>query len=64
MAPDLTHMALRRGIATNALANDKANFAAWVTHTQSLKPEAAMPNMAQFSGEELQALVAYLQQLR
>jgi cytochrome c oxidase subunit 2 len=64
VAPDLTHMALRKGIAANALANDKANLAAWVTHAQSLKPEVAMPNITQFSGEELQAIVAYLQQLR
>src|SRR5262249_44029506 len=26
VAPDLTHLALRRGIAANALANDKANL--------------------------------------
>jgi cytochrome c oxidase subunit 2 len=64
VAPDLTHMALRQGIAANALANDKANLAAWVTHAQSLKPGAQMPNVTQFSGEELQALLAYLQQLR
>jgi cytochrome c oxidase subunit 2 len=64
VAPDLTHMALRRGLAANALANDKANLAAWVTHAQSLKPGSAMPNVTQFSGEELQAIVAYLQQLR
>jgi cytochrome c1 len=64
VAPDLTHLALRQGIAANALANNKANLAAWVTHAQSLKPEVAMPNVTQFSGEELQAIVAYLQQLR
>jgi cytochrome c oxidase subunit II len=64
VAPDLTHLALRRGIAANSLANDQANLAAWATHAQSLKPGSAMPNVTQFSGEELQALVAYLRQLR
>ena len=64
MAPDLTHMALHRGIAANALANDKANLAAWAPHAQSLKPGTAMPNVTQFSGEELQELVACLQRLR
>jgi cytochrome c oxidase subunit II len=64
VAPDLTHLASRRGIAANALENNKANISAWVTHAQSLKPSSMMPNVTQFSGEELQALVAYLQQLR
>jgi len=64
VAPDLTHLASRRGIAANALENDKANISAWVTHAQALKPASMMPNVTQFSGDELQALVAYLQQLR
>jgi cytochrome c oxidase subunit II len=64
VAPDLTHLASRRGIAANALENNKANISAWVTHAQALKPSSLMPNVTQFSGEELQALVAYLQQLR
>lgn len=64
VAPDLTHLALRRGLAANTLVNDKANLMAWVTHAQALKPAVMMPNVTQFSGDELQALVAYLQQLR
>jgi cytochrome c oxidase subunit 2 len=64
VAPDLTHLASRRGIAANALENNKANISAWVTHAQALKPSSMMPNVTQFSGDELQALVAYLQQLR
>jgi cytochrome c oxidase subunit 2 len=64
VAPDLTHLASRRGIAANALENNKANISAWVTHAQSLKPSSMMPNVTQFSGDELQSLVAYLQQLR
>jgi cytochrome c oxidase subunit II len=64
VAPDLTHLASRRGLAANSLANDKANLAAWVTHAQGLKPGAKMPNVMQFSGEELQDLISYLAQLR
>jgi cytochrome c1 len=37
---------------------------AWVTHAQSLKPDAMMPDLTQFRGEELRDLTAYLQQLR
>jgi cytochrome c oxidase subunit 2 len=64
VAPDLTHLASRRGLAANMLSNDNANLAAWVTHAQGLKPGARMPNVMQFSGEELQYLVSYLAQLR
>ena len=64
VGPDLTHFASRRGIAANALENNEANLAAWVTHAQSLKPEAEMPNITQFKGAELRAIVAYLRELR
>jgi cytochrome c oxidase subunit II len=64
VAPDLTHLASRRGLAANTLTNDKANLAAWVTHAQGLKPGARMPIVMQFSGEELQYLVSYLSMLR
>jgi cytochrome c oxidase subunit 2 len=64
VGPDLTHLASRRGIAANSLPNDTAHLAAWVTHAQAFKPGAQMPNVTQFTGEELRALVAYLQQLR
>jgi cytochrome c oxidase subunit 2 len=64
VAPDLTHLAGRLGIAANSLENNKANLSAWVTHAQSLKPSSLMPNVTQFSGDELRALIAYLQQLR
>lgn len=64
VAPDLTHIASRQGLAANTFPNDRADLAAWVTHAQSMKPEAAMPNITQFNGVELGALVAYLRQLK
>ncbi len=64
VAPDLTHIASRQYIAANSYANNDANLEAWVTHAQSLKPEAAMPNLTQFTGEQLRELVAYLRQLK
>lgn len=63
VAPDLTHLASRRRLAANVLENNEANLMAWITHAQSLKPEALMPNVTQFTGEELQAITAYLRQL-
>ncbi|HEY7496340.1 MAG TPA: cytochrome c oxidase subunit II [Candidatus Tectomicrobia bacterium] len=64
VGPDLTHLASRHRIAANSLPNDTAHLTAWVIHAQSFKPGAQMPNVTQFTGEELRALVVYLQQLQ
>jgi cytochrome c oxidase subunit II len=62
--PDLTHVASRLYIAGGTLNNDTANLEAWVTHAQSLKPGAQMPDLTQFTGVQLSALAAYLQSLK
>lgn len=64
VAPDLTHIGSRQMIAANSYQNNDAYLEAWVTHAQSLKPEAQMPDLTQFSGEQLNDLVAYLRQLQ
>jgi cytochrome c oxidase subunit 2 len=64
VAPDLTHIASRRLIAADSFPNNDAYLEAWVTHAQSLKPEAQMPNFTQFTGVQLRDLVAYLRQLQ
>jgi cytochrome c oxidase subunit 2 len=64
VAPDLTHIAGREGLGANTLVNNTANLEAWLTHAQSLKPGVKMPDLTEFTGEDLRSLVAYLQQLR
>lgn len=64
VAPDLTHIASRRLIAANSFPNNTAYLEAWITHAQSLKPGAQMPDLTQFSGVQLRQLVAFLQQLK
>lgn len=64
VGPDLTHLASRTTIAGGMLPNDTADLEAWVTHAQSLKPGTPMPNVPEFSGANLRALVAYLQTLK
>lgn len=64
VAPDLTHLASREYIAANSYPNNIAYLEAWITHAQSLKPECQMPNLTQFSGTQLQDLVAFLSQLK
>ena len=64
VAPDLTHIGSREMIAANVYRNNDAYLEAWITHAQSLKPGAEMPNLTQFNGEQLTDLVAYLRQLQ
>lgn len=64
LGPDLTHLASRQMIAAGTLPNNRANLQAWVTSAQTLKPRALMPNVPLFNGEELNALVTYLETLR
>ena len=64
VAPDLTHIGSRKMIASDLYENNDGYLEAWITHAQSLKPDCLMPNITQFSGEQLQQLVAYLRQLQ
>lgn len=64
VAPDLTHIGSRSFIAAGSYQNNDAYLTAWITHAQSLKPEAQMPDLTQFSGEQLHDLVTYLRQLQ
>lgn len=64
VAPDLTHIGSRQMIAANVYRNNDAYLEAWITHAQSLKPGAQMPDLTQFNGEQLTDLVAYLRQLQ
>ena len=64
VGPDLTHVGSRRRIAGNALANNTGNLAGWITHAQTIKPYAKMPNLSVFTGAELRDVVTYLQTLR
>ena len=64
VGPDLTHFGSRKALAANSFENNPANLEAWITHAQSLKPAAAMPDITEFNGHDLQAVTAYLRNLR
>lgn len=64
VAPDLTHIGSRMMIASDVYPNNDAYLEAWITHAQSLKPDCLMPNLPDFTGEQLTDLVAYLRQLK
>jgi cytochrome c oxidase subunit 2 len=62
-APDLTHVASRERLAAGRIANTPSELAAWIADPQRIKPGANMPAHP-ISGDDLQALVAYLGTLK
>lgn len=62
VGPDLTHLASRRTLGAGTLPNTRGNLAGWILNPQSIKPGNTMPPTA-LSGEDLQALLAYLESL-
>jgi cytochrome c oxidase subunit II len=63
IGPDLTHFASRRTIASGTLANTRGNLAGWILNPQTIKPGTRMPPN-QFSPDDLQALLTYLESLK
>lgn len=63
VGPDLTHIASRLTLAAGSLENNPGNMGGWIMDPQSLKPGVLMPP-TDLTGEELQALLAYLDTLR
>jgi cytochrome c oxidase subunit 2 len=64
VGPDLTHFASRAELAAASYPNTRAYLEAWATHAQSLKPGAQMPDISDFSGDELQSLSHFLEGLK
>ncbi|MGH7869884.1 MAG: c-type cytochrome, partial [Candidatus Dormibacteraceae bacterium] len=62
--PDLTHIGSRLYLASNVYPNNDAYLAAWITHAQSLKPGALMPDLPDYTGKQLLDRVAFLRQLK
>jgi cytochrome c oxidase subunit 2 len=63
LGPDLTHLAARSTLGSAILPNTRENLARLITDPQSVKPGVSMPPTA-LSGEELDDLLDYLQQLK
>jgi cytochrome c oxidase subunit 2 len=61
--PDLTHVASRRTIGAGLFDTTRGSLAAWIADPQTLKPGNNMP-MVPLSADELQAVSAYLANLR
>jgi cytochrome c oxidase subunit II len=63
IGPDLTHLASRQTIAAGTLPNTRGNLAGWILNPQAIKPGTRMPPN-QFSPDDLQALLTYLETLK
>lgn len=64
LGPDLTHVGSRVSIGAGILPNNAGTLAAWIASSQHLKPGNLMPAFHYFSGEELRALAAYVENLK
>jgi cytochrome c oxidase subunit 2 len=62
-APDLTHVASRMHLAAGGLANTPQALAAWIANPGAIKPGVNMPAHL-LPGEDLAALVAYIETLK
>ena len=63
VGPDLTHVRSRQTIAAGTLPTTRGHLAGWISNSQSIKPGNRMPpNLV--SGEDLQALLAYIDTLK
>jgi cytochrome c oxidase subunit 2 len=62
-APDLTHFASRRSIASATLPNRRGYLAGWIIDPQHVKPGNQMPSMTIEQGD-LDPLLAYLESLQ
>jgi cytochrome c oxidase subunit 2 len=63
VGPELTHLASRQTIGAGTLPLTRGHLAGWISDSQSIKPGNRMPPML-LPGEDLQALLAYLETLR
>jgi cytochrome c oxidase subunit 2 len=63
VGPDLTHVASRRLLAGGSFDNTRGMLAGWIANPDVMKPGTLMPAV-EMPGDELQALVDYLQTLR
>lgn len=62
IGPDLTHLASRETIGAGVLPNTTGHLGGWIMNPQELKPGNRMP-AANLDGEQLQALLDYLEGL-
>ena len=61
--PDLTHVGGRLSLAAGMLPNNAGALGGWIAGSQHIKPDNRMPSFNTLSGEELRAMVAFMESL-
>ncbi len=64
IGPDLTEIGARWKIGAGAAENTPEHLARWIQDSESMKPGSKMMPFPQIAGEDLEALVVYLQSLK
>ncbi|MFZ3582804.1 cytochrome c oxidase subunit II [Loktanella sp. DJP18] len=64
VGPDLTHVGSRESLGAGILEPTIENIAAWIAHTDDLKPEVEMPAYDNMNADDLMALATYLKGLK
>ncbi len=64
VAPDLTHLASRSHLAAGTMPINPETLAAWIADPQQIKPGTRMPSYRHLDEASLQALAAFLAQLK
>lgn len=64
VGPDLTHVGGRATLGAGVIDNTPAGMRAWVADPQAIKPGVLMPAFAALSGDDMSALVDYLESLK
>jgi len=64
LGPDLTHVASRAWIGAGTLANTPEQLVTWIAEGERVKPGRAMPSFGHLDRETLEALAAFLSELR
>jgi cytochrome c oxidase subunit 2 len=63
VGPELTHIGTRGTIGAGTLPNTRGHLGGWISDAQAVKPGIRMPPN-RFSGDDFQALLAYLESLK
>ena len=64
LGPDLTHVGSRMMLGAGTLPNDPRQLADWIAETQAHKPGARMPSSRDMDAPALQAIAAWLSELK
>jgi cytochrome c oxidase subunit II len=64
VGPDLTHFGSRASVGAGIVTNSPDALLRWIAHTEQLKPGVLMPSFDMLPKEDLEAMAAYLQELK